>query len=166
METFHEIKQNLQKQRNEEFQKFNVIIESNTVINKEDINKVSYDIRKFTSKLQKQQYLSSLKGKKVKDYDIGDNLINMESIQDNIERKGWGDLSSIEKKKKIKNFLDTLQLNSSLYEAIVNKRIYKKDVQYNIFSSSIENLNFLKLENGEYKIVKKKVKKKKQKIFK
>ena len=59
METFHEIKQNLQKQRNEEFQKFNVIIESNTVINKEDINKVSYDIRKFTSKLQKQQYLSS-----------------------------------------------------------------------------------------------------------
>ena len=168
MEVFDQIKKDLEKQRNLEFKKYNVTGGDKIIvkINKEDLNKVSYDVRKFTAQNKKQQYLSSLKGNNTKEYDIGNDLINMETIQDNVERKGWSSLKTPEKKLKIKDFLDKLDLKQELYDVIVNKRIYKKDVEYNIFSSSVEKLNFLKLEDGVYKIIKKKTKKKNQKIFK
>tara|TARA_B100000780_G_C21115333_1_gene451168 strand:+ start:642 stop:1151 length:510 start_codon:yes stop_codon:yes gene_type:complete len=164
MELFDEIRKNINAEMMLEFEKYNV---KNIKIDSEidyDINKISYDVNKFKSKIGKLQYLNQMKGKKIPNYDIGNDLM-FGSINNETERCTWTNLSTKIRKNKLIEFLDTINLAKPMYEEIIKRRIYKKDVEYDIFTEKIKSLNFLNLVNDEYVVTKKIKKKKKQKMI-
>jgi hypothetical protein len=168
MEVFDEIRKNINAQKEQEFEKYEVNYElTNNKINKEmDINKISYDVNKFTAKIGKLQYLNEMKGKTMPNYDIGHDLLHCDINNEN-DRKGWTDLTSKEKKNKLNDFLDTVNLTKYMYEDIVKRRLYKKDIEFDVFTEKITSLHFLNLVNGEYVVTQKiKKKKKAKKLFK
>jgi len=164
MEIFDKIRENINAQREQEFKKYKVNYDidlfDNSGSKEVDINKVSYNVNKFTANIGKLQYLNELKGKKNKNYDIGTDLLYGDINNEN-DRKGWSDLTSKEKKIKLIDFLDTINLTKPMYEEIIKRRLYKKDIEFNVFTEKITSLHFLNLINDEY-IVTQKIKKKKK----
>ena len=168
MEVFDEIRKNINAQKEHEFEKYEVNYELfDNDVNKEiDINKISYEVNKFTGKIGKLQYLNGMKGKKMPDDDIGNDLLHGDINNEN-DRKGWGDLTPKEKKNKLIEFLDTINLTKSMYEEIIKRRLYKKDIEFDVFTEKITSLHFLNLVNDEYVVTQKiKKKKKTKKLFK
>jgi len=173
MNDFILIKNKLDELRKREYKAYNINIKNKPTKKIENVNTLSYDVKVFQNKIQKQQYYASLKNKNSKKpkYDIsnetGDDLASNLSIQDNKCKKIWTQLTTIVKKEKIKHYLNSLNLPQDIYDKVMSRKIVKKDVIYDIFESKITKLNFLEKYEDQY-IVKKSVNKKKKnkKIFK
>ena len=168
-DSFKDIEIALEKLRDREFKIFNIQFENNVEKKEFDPNKISFDAKKIGQKINDYKKRKRKKGVHVKNenFVIGNDLANMKYIQTETDRKRWTELSKIEKKKQLIDYLDTLSLDNELYDIILKRRILKKDVEFNIFEQKIESLNFLIIEDNKYKmkISKKKVKKT-PKIFK
>lgn len=168
-DSFKDIEIALEKLRDREFKIFNIQFENKVEKKEFDPNKISFDAKKIGQKISMYKKKRRKKGVHIKNENIviGNDLANMKYIQTETDRKRWTELSKIEKKKQLIDYLDTLSLDNELYDIILKRRILKKDVEFNIFEQKIESLNFLIIEDNKYKmkISKKKVKKA-PKIFK
>lgn len=168
-DSFKDIEIALEKLRDREFKIFNIQFENKVEKKEFDPNKISFDAKKIGQKISMYKKRRRKKGVHIKNENIviGNDLANMKYIQTETDRKRWTELSKIEKKKQLIDYLDTLSLDNELYDIILKRRILKKDVEFNIFEQKIESLNFLIIEDNKYKmkISKKKVKKA-PKIFK
>lgn len=168
-DSFKDIEIALEKLRDREFKIFNIQFENKVEKKEFDPNKISFDAKKIGQKISMYKKKRRKKGVHIKNENIviGNDLANMKYIQTETDRKRWTELSKIEKKKQLIDYLDTLSLDNELYDVILKRRILKKDVEFNIFEQKIESLNFLIIEDNKYKmkISKKKVKKA-PKIFK
>ena len=63
-------------------------------------------------------------------------------------------------------YIGSNNIPEDISDIILKKRINKKDVEYDIFTEEIKNLNFLTYQNDTYKIIDKIKKVKKKQIFK
>ena len=169
--TFKDIEICIQNLRDREFKIFNIeadIEPIKKILSEEDINKISFDAKKINQKVNDYKIKKTKKKSIVSNnFTVGNDLANMQFIQSDVDRKRWTELSKIEKKKALIDYIDTLNLDEELYNVILKRRILKNDVNYNIFDQKIESLNFLIIKDNKYKMkLKKKNGKKTPKIFK
>lgn len=100
---------------------------------------------------------------KVKNYDVIDNISDMEKMISNNEyKKNWGRLDKYQKKKKIKEFVNNLskysnEINNKLFNKLselVDKDIIKKtsQVEYDKETCKIISIKCLELNDSNYKV--------------
>lgn len=100
---------------------------------------------------------------KVQNYDVIDEIAEMEKIINNNEyKKNWGRLDKYQKKKKIKEFINSLdkysdEINDKLFtelSVLVDKDIIKKtsQVEYDKETCKILSIKCLELNDCSYKV--------------
>lgn len=165
MTEFNNILSTIDTLKVENFKKFNIIINNSKDIKPD--NNLSYKVKELKNTISKQQYFNSQKiGYKEQLVQSSSDLSNSINIQCTTERLTWSKLSKKEKLDKLQKYIESNNIPEDISVIILKKRINKKDVEYDIFTEEIKNLNFLTNQNGTYKIIDKIKKVKKKQIFK
>ena len=160
------LQQNMDTLCAREFKIYKIIVKGTDkkLIQTNKDQKLSYEVVKFKGNITKQQKSRHKYDSKL--FDIGEDLVNDEIIQNKKNRKAWTELNLKTKRLKIAEYLDTLELSDKLRKELLGARTCKKNIDYDIFSEKVNGLTCLiKTEEG-FKIKRTRPKKTRKKIFK
>tara|TARA_B110000977_G_scaffold150737_1_gene191200 strand:- start:1049 stop:1546 length:498 start_codon:yes stop_codon:yes gene_type:complete len=165
MTDFENILTKIDTIKTENYKKFNIII--NNIKAEAPNNKLSFKVRELKNTISKKQYYNSQKiGYKNDLVKSSNELSNSIDIHCDSERLSWSKLSKQTKLDKLKSYIEKNNIPVDISDIIMKTKINKKDVTYDIFTEEIANLNFIKVNDNVYEIIKKVKKVKKKQIFK
>ena len=165
MTDFKNILTTLDTIKNKNYEKFNIII--NNIKEVTPNNNLSFKVRELKNTISKKQYFNNIKIEYKNDLvKSSSELSNSIDIQCTSERVSWSKLSKETKIDKLKSYIEKNNIPDDISELIMKKKIIKKDVDYDIFTEEITNLNFIKVNENVYEIIKKIKRVKKKQIFK
>ena len=165
MTDFENILTKIDTIKTENYKKFNIII--NNIKAEAPNNKLSFKVRELKNTISKKQYYNSQKiGYKNDLVKSSNELSNSIDIHCDSERLSWSKLSKQTKLDKLKLYIEKNNIPDDISDIIMKTKINKKDVTYDIFTEEIANLNFIKVNDNVYEIIKKVKKVKKKQIFK
>tara|TARA_B110000858_G_C17737313_1_gene443174 strand:+ start:406 stop:903 length:498 start_codon:yes stop_codon:yes gene_type:complete len=165
MTDFENILSKIDTIKNNNYKKFNIII--NNIKEETPNNILSYKVKELKNTISKNQYYNSQKiGYKNDLVESSTELSKSINIQCESERLTWSKLSKQIKLDKLKSYIEKNNIPVDISDIIMKTKINKKDVNYDIFTEEITNLNFIKVNENIYEIIKKVKKVKKKKIFK
>ena len=165
MTDFENILTKIDTIKTENYKKFNIII--NNIKAEAPNNKLSFKVRELKNTISKKQYYNSQKiGYKNDLVKSSNELSNSIDIHCDSERLSWSKLSKQTKLDKLKSYIEKNNIPDDISDIIMKTKINKKDVTYDIFTEEIANLNFIKVNDNVYEIIKKVKKVKKKQIFK
>ena len=165
MTDFENILTKIDTIKTENYKKFNIII--NNIKAEAPNNKLSFKVRELKNTISKKQYYNSQKiGYKNDLVKSSNELSNSIDIHCDSERLSWSKLSKQTKLEKLKSNIEKNNIPDDISDIIMKTKINKKDVTYDIFTEEIANLNFIKVNDNVYEIIKKVKKVKKKQIFK
>ena len=165
MTDFENILTKIDTIKTENYKKFNIII--NNIKAEAPNNKLSFKVRELKNTISKKQYYNSQKiGYKNDLVKSSNELSNSIDIHCDSERLSWSKLSKQTKLDKLKSYIEKNNIPVDISDIIMKTKINKKDVNYDIFTEEITNLNFIKVNENIYEIIKKVKKVKKKQIFK